>query len=45
MVELTKKDWQELKTQAEAMLKKAIIDTHQFTQLLKLSEDKIKEFE
>ena len=41
---LTKQDWEQLKKGAEEQLKSAEISTIQFTNLLKIAEDKLKEF-
>ena len=43
-MEITKKDWEDLKKSAELNLKQNIISTYQFQTLLDLATSKIAEF-
>ena len=44
MVKLTKKDWEDCKTQAEAMVKQGMIMQEVNENLLKIAEDNLKKF-
>lgn len=43
-MELTRQDWQNIKTQAESQLKDALINMHIWTENVKVAELKLKGF-